>query len=145
MGSWSGVSSNALLSGTTQLSLQFSAAAPELPLQQADLFVDGKYFRTLTNLAPLAGNQVNLTLNGNSLSYTVPSSATMASVANGIATLVNAPATTNLTRIVATAYGDRIELRSLAGTRLAPPSLSIQGDASATNATAGQPPGFVSR
>ena len=34
-GNWIGISSNAVLSGAAQLSLQFSAVAPELPLQRA--------------------------------------------------------------------------------------------------------------
>jgi uncharacterized protein (TIGR03790 family) len=144
-GNWSGISSNAVLSGTGQLSLQFFSAAPELPLQQIDLFVDGKYFRTLTNVAPLSGNRLNLTLNGNPVTYTVPANATLASVASGVAALVNTPATTNVTRIVASAYGDRVELRSTVASRLAAPMfLGIQGGPATTNVTPSQPPGFVS-
>ena len=40
-GSWSNLPANALLSGTTNLSLQFNAADANHPVQQVDLFVDG--------------------------------------------------------------------------------------------------------
>ena len=55
---------NAILSGTTNLSVQFSALDANHPLQQVDLFVDGTYFSTLTNLAPCPGNLLTVTLNG---------------------------------------------------------------------------------
>ena len=51
-GEWIGVASNAVLSGTAQLGAAFSAPDTSHPLQQVDLFVDGKYFQTLTNIMP---------------------------------------------------------------------------------------------
>ncbi len=51
-GGWTGVATNAVLSGTAQLGVAFSAVDANHPLQQIDLFVDGKYFQTLTNCAP---------------------------------------------------------------------------------------------
>ena len=48
-GGWTGVATNAVLSGTAQLGVAFSAADANHPLQQIDLFVDGQYFQTLTN------------------------------------------------------------------------------------------------
>jgi len=43
-GGWGGVASNAVLSGTARLGMAFSALDGNHPLQQIDLFVDGKYF-----------------------------------------------------------------------------------------------------
>ena len=50
--SWSNLPANALLSGTTNLSLQINAADPAHPVQQVDLFVDGTFAQTLTNIPP---------------------------------------------------------------------------------------------
>jgi uncharacterized protein (TIGR03790 family) len=144
-GSWVGITSNALLSGTAQISAQFAAATPQLPLQAIDLFVDGKFLRTLTNVTALTGNQLSVRLNGNSVSYTVPVGATLASAASGLATLINNPATTNVTKTMAFVHGDRIELHSMAGSRLPPPTfLGIQGPSAGTNSGTAQTPGPTS-
>jgi hypothetical protein len=66
-------------------------------------------------------------------------------VATGVTALVNVPATTNLTKIIASVYGDRVELRALSPTRLAPPMvLNLQEAPIATNITPVLPPSFVS-
>ena len=113
-GEWTGVASNAVLSGTVQLGATFSAPDASHPLQQVDLFVDGKYFQTLTNVAPAPGNVVSVSLNGYPVSYTVPANATLPAIAAGLAAQINSPACTNLTKAVAYAHGDRVELHSLA-------------------------------
>lgn len=120
-GSWSGIASNAVLSGTTQLTVNFSAADPEHPLQQIDLFVDGKFNRTITNLPPQPGNVVNLNINNRPIGLVVPANATLSSLANSLTALINQPANSNATRVVALARGDRIELRSTSPTRTLPP------------------------
>ena len=51
-GQWGSAISNAVLSGTAMLSVNFSAADASRPLEQVDLFIDGKYFNALTNLPP---------------------------------------------------------------------------------------------
>jgi hypothetical protein len=105
-------------------------------LQQVDLFVDGKFFRTLTNLAPAAGNQVNVRIGSQSVSYAVPANATLASIATGLAAVLNAPAISNVTKTVALPFGDRVELRQIA-TNLPPAPLNLRitpgGVASALN------------
>lgn len=127
-GVWVGVSSNAVLTGTVQLGVQFTAADRERPLQQVDLFLDGRYLQTLTNLAPAAGNQLKLNFVGATVDYTVPANATLASVASGLAASINATAASGSAHITATAKGDRIEVRSLSGNRLRPPRmLAIAG------------------
>ncbi len=47
-----------------------------------DLFLDGTYVQTVTNLLPSAGNVLSATLNGFTVNYTVPTNATVASVAD---------------------------------------------------------------
>jgi uncharacterized protein (TIGR03790 family) len=120
-GSWLGVASNAVVSGTATLTVNFSAADAGHPLQQIDLFVDGKFLRTLTNLPPQTGNVLNLNLRNQALSYVVPANATLASVARDLTALLNLPANTNATQTAATLTGDRITLRSLAANRPAAP------------------------
>ena len=141
-GGWVGISSNAVLSGTTQLSVQFNAAAAELPLQRVDLFVDGKFFQTLTNVTPQAGNRLSVNLNGNVVNYDVPASASLASIATGLAAVVNA--SSNVTRTVAMAHGDRIELQSSAANRLPPPGSLRAGGSAGTSGQPVQPPTLAS-
>jgi uncharacterized protein (TIGR03790 family) len=111
-GSWSNLPANAHLSGTTNLSLQFNAADPAHPVQQVDLFVDGTFARTLTNIPPQANNVLYITLNGYPTNYTVPANATILSVASDLTLTLNQDACTNATKIQAIAHGDRIELQS---------------------------------
>ena len=118
LGMW--LVTNTVLSGMAPLSLGFSA--PEsLTLQQIDLFVDGKYFQTLTNVTPRAGNVLNLTFNGYPVTYVVPTNASLGLVATGLAAVLNAPAVTNATRIVAYPHGDRLELQLLSTNHFAGP------------------------
>jgi uncharacterized protein (TIGR03790 family) len=130
-GAWLGISNNAVLSGTALLSLQFTAADTRHPLQQIDLFLDGKYFQTLTNLPPQPGNQLNLTVKGSPVTYTVGPGSTVVSIANGLAAQATASANSAGSNLIAFAHGDRIELHSLSNTRPAPPtglrSMSAQG------------------
>lgn len=111
-GNWTAPASNALLSGTAFLSLEFSAADPARPLQQVDLFVDGMKWRTLTNIPPEESNLLAVTINDVTAQYRVPSNATLQSLASGLAEELNSPAVSNLTRVRAMAIGDRLELNS---------------------------------
>lgn len=120
-GMWLAVS-NSTLTGNAQLGLQFKAADTSRPLQQVDLFVDGKYFQTLTNIAPQAGNILTVTLNGSNINYTVPANATIASVASNLNAALNLPANVNNTRVNSLLKGDRLELRANLANRPAPPS-----------------------
>jgi hypothetical protein len=109
---WSSLTNGTVLSGITALNMNFTAANTNLPLTQADLFVDGTFFQTLTNLPPTAGNIISATLNGNTINYTVPTNATLANAATGLANALNSQA--YLTQVQAFPVGDRIELQSLA-------------------------------
>jgi uncharacterized protein (TIGR03790 family) len=111
-GQWGAQLTNAVLSGTTNLAVSFHTQFGAHPLQQVDLFVDGVYFSTLTNLAPCPGNLLTVTLNGYPITYTVPTNATLGTVATGLASLINAA--TNATLLKALVRGDRIELQAIA-------------------------------
>lgn len=116
-GQWNTNLLNSVLSGTTNLSLNLSARVR--PLQQVDLFVDGVYYSTLTNLAPTPGNLLTVNLNGYPVTYTVPVNATLNSIATGLAALINS--VTNATQVTAAAYGDRIQLECTASNPAAVP------------------------
>ncbi|MGP8198764.1 MAG: TIGR03790 family protein [Limisphaerales bacterium] len=130
-GIWNQPPAGAVLSGATNLQLEFSAAAANLPLNHVDLFVDGTWFATITNLPPAAGDVLSVTLNGFSNSYVVPGQATLASAASGLADVLNSASSNTLVR--ATAYGDRIELQS---TNAALPGAGVSLSAGTTNAAA---------
>ncbi len=124
-GSWSGLAGNSLLSGTTNLSLQFSASDARHPLQRVDLFVDGNWMQAITNIPPQAGNVLKATVNGHLISYTVPANATVQSVTTGLVSALNYVEGTTL--VLPVAHGDRVELQSLADytTRGSQMSLSV--------------------
>jgi len=100
------------LSGITNLMLQCTASASNRPIQQVDLFLDGTWLQTLTNIPPAAGNQLYVTINGCTTNYTVPTNATIKSVASGLADILNQPAYAQQSKVQAPAGGDRIILHS---------------------------------
>jgi uncharacterized protein (TIGR03790 family) len=108
---WSTLADGTVLTGTSALNPSFTAAATNLPLGQVDLFVDGSFVQTLTNLPPSTGNILSVTLNGFTVNYAVPADVTVASVTTGLTAALNAQ--TNSTQVQAFSVGDRIELQSL--------------------------------
>src|SRR5204862_4615414 len=100
-------------------------------VQQVDLFMDGKFFRTLTNVTPVAGEALTASLNGYPVTYTVPTNASIVTVASGLAGAINAAVVPGGPGISTVAYGDRIELQ--ASTNLAGPFFYV--DHSGSNAT----------
>ena len=112
-GGWSNLPSNALLTSTTNLSLAFTAADEGRPIGQVDLFLDGLWLQTLTNLPPRQNNRVYVSINGQTTNYLVPANATIRSVASNLTVVLNTSSFTNLTKVRAYTFGDRIELRSL--------------------------------
>lgn len=134
-GSWPGLPANAPLAGVTNLQAQFAAADSTRPVQQVDLFLDGKWLQTLTNIAPRQNNVLTVSLDGHAINYTVPASATLKSVAAGLTAEINKTANTNATRVFAFAHGDRVELMSFElgrpGDQVAVSTESAQGSASA--------------
>ena len=108
--SWSSLTNGTVLSGQPALDISFTAAATNLPLAQADLFVDGTFFQTMSNLPPAAGNVLSVVLNGNTVNYTVPANASLAVIATGLADALNLQS--GVTHVLASTAGDRIELQS---------------------------------
>jgi uncharacterized protein (TIGR03790 family) len=117
-GAWTVPSADAILAGTTNLTVHFDAASPQRPLQQVDLFMDGTFAQTLTNIAPGETNILYVTINGFPTNYTVSAGATLKSVTSNLVACLNATNYTDLTRVRATAYGDRVGLQSFDITRL---------------------------
>ncbi len=134
-GVWSGLSDGALLTGSTNLSLTVLAPDAARPVQQVDLFLDAKRLQTVTNIAPRQNNQLQVTINGTTATYTVSAGATLASVASGLASALNANPIKNNTRVEAATRGDRIELRSTlfgrAGSGVSLATTNLKGSASA--------------
>lgn len=108
---WNNLPVNSLLSGTTNLSFQASGDARH-PIQQVDLFLDGTYLQTVTNITPRTNNILYVTLNGQQTNYTIPAGASLQSVASNLTFRLNGTAYSAATRVQAFAHGDRIELRS---------------------------------
>ena len=120
-GSWNTTATNSVLAGNTPLTVKFTEHDSSRPLQQVDLFLDGQYQSTLTNLTPTANNSLNLSFNGYPISYSVPANATIGTIATDLTTLINDPAVSGITQIRATTHGDRIELQSTATNQLSFP------------------------
>ncbi|MDB6017423.1 MAG: hypothetical protein JWR19_1912 [Pedosphaera sp.] len=111
-GFWNTLTSNSVLAATTNLYLQFTASDPQHPVQQIDLFLDGTWLQTVTNLPPHQNDILKVILNGQTATYTVPASATIKSVASGLASVLNANPYKLSTKVSAILHGDRIELQS---------------------------------
>jgi uncharacterized protein (TIGR03790 family) len=128
---WNSLTNGAMLGGQVNLSPTFTAGATNLPLNHVDLFVDGTFYETMTNLPPVAGNLLTAVLNGKNVSYTIPTNATLGSIASGFATALDFQ--TSLTHIMATAAGDRVELQSqdiyLPGSNVTASAISAAGSA----------------
>lgn len=112
-GSWANLSDGAILGGSTNLTMQFAANTNKQPVQQLDLFLDGQFFSTVTNIAPQQNNVLYATINGTTTSYSVPAGASIKSVAGGLVTQLNSFSYSNATKVAAIQHGDRIELQSL--------------------------------
>jgi uncharacterized protein (TIGR03790 family) len=109
---WTALTNETKLSGVVSLPLaSISSAAASVPLDQADLFIDGAFVRTLTNVPPAPGNVVSVSLNSSLIKYTVPEHATLRSVTAGLSAALNNES--NVTRVATVAAADRIELQGL--------------------------------
>jgi uncharacterized protein (TIGR03790 family) len=130
LASWNNLPLNALLSGTTNLTLQATAVDGRHPVQQVDLFLDGLWLQTVTNIPPSLGNVLTVTINGQPISYVVPPSATVKSVTSGLTSMINGMS--GVTKVSAYAHGDRIELQSTDRSKHGPQvTLSVSNTVSA--------------
>lgn len=130
-GGWEGLDNDALLSGATNLHLSFRANWPGGVIDAVDLYTNGRVSQVLTNLPPRPGNRIAARFNGYEVAYEIPTNATLKSIAAEYAALLNSAPHSNFTKVLARAYGDRIELQSLA-TNLPPGTFEFV-DRQATN------------
>jgi uncharacterized protein (TIGR03790 family) len=140
---WNSPANASVVSGLAGFNVSCSAADTNHPLAQADLFVDGTFAGTITNLPPSPGNILSVTIDGVTASYTNASGDTLGSAATGMASAVAAlPGSVN---VQADAVGDRLVLRSqnvpVLGSHISVQAGSTVGSASATTsfATAAMP------
>ena len=112
-GNWIGLPDGAVLAGTTNLSVQFASDSLTRPVQQVDLFLDGLWLNTVSNIPPRQNNILYVTLNGSQTNYIIPASATLKTVASNLVLRLNGNSYSNATKIAAFAHGDRIELQNL--------------------------------
>jgi uncharacterized protein (TIGR03790 family) len=117
--SWTSLPANAVLSGSTNLSLLATGSDIRHPVQQVDIFLDGDFLQTITNIPPRTNNILYVTINGFSTNYIVPAAASISSVVSNLVLRLNQTAFSSSTKVVASAHGDRIELRSMDITRSA--------------------------
>jgi uncharacterized protein (TIGR03790 family) len=117
-GAWNNLPANAKLSGVTNLSLQIAGSDLQHPVQQLDLFLDGTFLQTVTNVAPTANNIIYVTVNGFRTNYTIPAGATIASVTSNLTVRLSQTAYMNAAKVQAFTHGDRIELQSVDNTKL---------------------------
>jgi len=140
---WNSPAEGSVLSGLATFDLSFSAADTSLPLAQVDLFVDGSFVQTVTNLPPSPGNILSVTIGGVTASYTVANGDSLGSATIGLASALTAQE--NATGAQADAVGDRLLLRSqnvaTPGSQISVQAGATIGSASALTsfATAAQP------
>jgi hypothetical protein len=91
------------LAGEITPKLICQAASTNLPLSRVDLFIDGVWFQTITNIQPSPGDQLSMTLNGIPIHYSVPANSTIESVAAGLAAAINS--VSNTTAVAASLSG----------------------------------------
>lgn len=111
-----GLSDGEVISGSAPIQFTFTAASTNAPVSQVDLFMDGIYADTLTNIPPTPGNLLSVNLNGESIEVEVPLASTLPTATQLLAESING--VTNKTKVEAQAFGDRVVLRSLDLARL---------------------------
>ena len=128
--SWNSLPYNARLIGVTNLSLQVAGSDIQHPVQQVDLFLDGTFLQTVTNIAPTGNNIIYVTINGFPTNYTIPAGASIKSVTSNLTVRLSQTAYVNSTKVHAFTRGDRIELQSFDNTKFGPQvSLSVSNSA----------------
>jgi uncharacterized protein (TIGR03790 family) len=111
VGAWTNLPAGSVLSGVTNLTFQCAASTSNRPVQQVDLFLDGTWLQTLTNIPPAAGNLISVTINTYATNYLIPANATLQSVAAGLAEVLNESDYAAQSKVQATAFGDRLSLQ----------------------------------
>lgn len=105
-----GITSNQVASGFVAVTVTGTAVSASRPVDQIDLYLDGAFLASLTNMVPTRSNVVMVTINGTNCTYTIPLGASLFTAATGLAASVNA----SNVAATARAYGDRIEIKQTA-------------------------------
>jgi len=124
---WTNISPDQVLSGIASLSMRALSGSAELPVSSVDLFTNGTWMTTLTNIPPAQGNRLTVNVGSRTVTYSVPASASVKTVATGLTAALNNAAAQ--TKVKAVLRGDRIELRLT--DRSQPPDLLSLGAQSA--------------
>lgn len=103
-----GLSDGQVTSNDLALTLQAYTTGTAGRVSRLDVFLDGFWQGTVTNLAPTTGNQVSLTINGTTRTATVQTGDTLEQVASRLVEAINDPPPTFA--YAARAYGDRIQV-----------------------------------
>lgn len=112
VGTWRETNTTIFKSGTIILKPSFSAADNSRPLQKINLFVDGSFNRTVTNVSPTPGDVLTLNINGCPVSQAVPPNSSAESIASNLCVAVNNSVTLG-PLIRAIPHGDRVELQAI--------------------------------
>ena len=105
---WLGLTNGAVVSGTLSVTGRIVAADTSRRVDRVAWYRNGMEQGTATNLAPQNGNEVTVSINGTSRTYTVGSGESIAIVAAGVAARLNQNPPLGIT---ARAYGDRVVIR----------------------------------
>lgn len=102
-----GITSNQVVTGSVTLVVTSLAVSASRPVDQIDLYMDGAWRVTLTNVAPTRFNTVSAAIKGITRTYTNGLGDSLYTVASGLASAINKAPPIGVT---AKAYGDRIEV-----------------------------------
>ena len=108
----SGLASQQVLNADAMVSVSGLAVNPTQRVARIDLYLDDLFWTTAAQVAPEAGDTIEVTVDGETRAYTVQPGDTLAKVAQGVAESLNAPPFD--LPIEAEAVSDRILIRQTA-------------------------------
>ena len=104
----SGLVPESTVRGTVTLDLSATSDEADRWLRRLDLFIDGQFWATVTNVAPAVGNTISTTINGNPRSITVGTNEDLEEITRRLRNRINQPPNIQST---AQAAHDRILLK----------------------------------
>jgi len=105
---FSGLTNDAVVSGMISLTGMVVSSDGAAPMTRMDWWMNDRFKRTITNVPPAPGNQISVTVNGTSRTFTVKGGDSLYSVVTGLVEVLNQPP---LPGVKAFGFGDRIEFR----------------------------------
>jgi hypothetical protein len=104
--SFSSITNGATITGVATIEVNVASADATRPVSRVDLFVDGRWDRTIIDMGPSAGNELHLSLPDVVAVYTVGPGDDLYACAAGLASAVNATSAL----VIAEARGDTVHL-----------------------------------